>query len=65
MSWLDRLRGGFSKTAERVAENLTGLVTPGDRIRAVASNRIVYRNGVPIAVSGAGPMWRSSAVWQP
>ena len=27
MSWLDRLRGGFSKTAERVADNLTGLVT--------------------------------------
>ena len=24
MSWLDRLRGGFSKTAERVADNLTG-----------------------------------------
>ena len=27
MSWLDRLRGGFSKTAEKVAENLTGLAT--------------------------------------
>ena len=27
MSWLDRLRGGFAKTADRVAENLTGLVT--------------------------------------
>jgi fused signal recognition particle receptor len=27
MSWLDRLRGGFKKTADRVAENLTGLVT--------------------------------------
>jgi len=27
MSWLDRLRGGFSKTAEKVADNLTGLVT--------------------------------------
>jgi ATP-dependent Lhr-like helicase len=29
--------------------NLTGIVTPGDRIRAVAGNRIVYRNGVPAA----------------
>jgi ATP-dependent helicase Lhr and Lhr-like helicase len=29
--------------------NLTGIVTPGDRIRAVASNRVVYRNGVPVA----------------
>jgi ATP-dependent Lhr-like helicase len=29
--------------------NLTGIITPGDRIRAVAGNRIVYRNGVPVA----------------
>ena len=25
MSWLDRLRGGFTKTAARVGENLTGI----------------------------------------
>ncbi len=29
--------------------NLTGIVTPGDRIRTVGGNRIVYRNGVPLA----------------
>ena len=29
--------------------NLTGIITPGDRIRAVAANRIVYCNGVPVA----------------
>ena len=29
--------------------NLTGIVTPGDRIRTVTGNRIVYRNGVPLA----------------
>jgi ATP-dependent Lhr-like helicase len=29
--------------------NLTGIVTPGDRIRAAAGNRLVYRNGVPCA----------------
>ena len=29
--------------------NLTGIVTPGDRLRAAAGNRIVYRNGVPVA----------------
>ncbi len=29
--------------------NLTGVVTPGDRIRAIPSNRLVYRNGVPVA----------------
>ena len=27
MSWLDRLRGGFQKTAERVADNLTGIAS--------------------------------------
>jgi ATP-dependent Lhr-like helicase len=29
--------------------NLTGLVTPGDRIRAASGSRIVYRSGVPLA----------------
>jgi ATP-dependent Lhr-like helicase len=29
--------------------NLTGIITPGDRLRAVAGNRIVYRHGVPCA----------------
>ncbi|HMF98171.1 MAG TPA: DEAD/DEAH box helicase [Vicinamibacterales bacterium] len=29
--------------------NLAGIVTTGDRVRAVAANRIVYRDGVPIA----------------
>jgi fused signal recognition particle receptor len=27
VSWLDRLRGGFSKTADKLADNLTGLTT--------------------------------------
>jgi ATP-dependent helicase Lhr and Lhr-like helicase len=30
--------------------NLTGIVTSGDRIRAVGQTRIAYRNGVPVAV---------------
>jgi ATP-dependent helicase Lhr and Lhr-like helicase len=29
--------------------NLSGIVTPGERIREAAGNRIVYRNGVPVA----------------
>jgi ATP-dependent Lhr-like helicase len=29
--------------------NLTGIVTPGDRLRAVAGNRIVHLRGVPVA----------------
>jgi ATP-dependent Lhr-like helicase len=29
--------------------NLAGIVTTGDRVRAVAGTRIVYRDGVPLA----------------
>jgi ATP-dependent Lhr-like helicase len=29
--------------------NLAGIVTPGERIRAAARNRIVYRDGLPLA----------------
>ena len=29
--------------------NLAGIVTSGDRVRAVASTRIIYRDGVPLA----------------
>jgi ATP-dependent Lhr-like helicase len=29
--------------------NFTGILTPGDRIRATTGSRVVYRNGVPIA----------------
>jgi ATP-dependent Lhr-like helicase len=29
--------------------NLAGIVTSGDRVRAVAANRLVYRDGVPLA----------------
>jgi ATP-dependent Lhr-like helicase len=29
--------------------NLAGIVTSGDRVRAITSNRLVYRNGVPLA----------------
>jgi ATP-dependent helicase Lhr and Lhr-like helicase len=30
--------------------NLAGIVTSGERVRALASNRLVYRDGVPLAV---------------
>jgi ATP-dependent Lhr-like helicase len=30
--------------------NLAGIVTAGDRVRAAGTNRIVYRDGVPLAV---------------
>jgi ATP-dependent Lhr-like helicase len=29
--------------------NLTGIITPGDRLRSVAANRIVYLRGVPVS----------------
>jgi ATP-dependent helicase Lhr and Lhr-like helicase len=40
--------------------NLTGIVTLGDRIRAAASSRIVYRNGIPI-MAMEGDMLRTLA----
>jgi ATP-dependent Lhr-like helicase len=43
--------------------NLTGVIA-GDRIRAAAGNRIVYRNGVPIAAM-EGDMLRKLAQVEP
>jgi len=40
--------------------NLTGVVTLGDRIRAAASSRIVYRNGIPV-MAMEGDMLRTLA----
>jgi len=34
--------------------NLTGLVTPGERIPAITSNRVLYEDGVPLAAIEAG-----------
>jgi ATP-dependent Lhr-like helicase len=34
--------------------NLTGIITPGERIPGLAGNRIVYRDGAPIAAREAG-----------
>lgn len=36
--------------------NLVGIVTPGDRVPALAGNRVVYRDGVPLAARIAGEM---------
>ena len=30
--------------------NLTGIITAGERVRAIASNRIAYRDGIPVSV---------------
>ncbi|MGD8574584.1 MAG: ATP-dependent DNA helicase, partial [Gammaproteobacteria bacterium] len=34
--------------------NLTGIVTPGERLPALAGNRVLLRDGVPVAVSAGG-----------
>jgi ATP-dependent Lhr-like helicase len=34
--------------------NLTGIVTPGVRVSSLANNRVLYRDGVPVAVHSAG-----------
>jgi ATP-dependent Lhr-like helicase len=34
--------------------NLTGIITAGERVRAVSGTRVIYRDGVPVAVEEAG-----------
>jgi len=34
--------------------NLTGLITPGPRVAALTNNRVLYRDGVPVAIHAAG-----------
>ena len=34
--------------------NLTGIITPGERIPAQGNNRILYRNGIPVAALVSG-----------
>ena len=42
--------------------NVVGILTPGDRVPAVLGNRVVYRDGVPVASLESGhPVRRSNA----
>jgi ATP-dependent Lhr-like helicase len=34
--------------------NLTGIITPGERVPGLTSNRVLYRDGVPILAREAG-----------
>ena len=34
--------------------NLTGIVTPGARVPALTNNRVLYRDGVPVATHTSG-----------
>jgi ATP-dependent Lhr-like helicase len=51
-----RLEGGGQLVGISAADplNLTGIVTPGDRIPALTTNRVLYRDGVPVLAREAG-----------
>src|SRR6185312_10642131 len=34
--------------------NLLGILTPGPRLPALAANRVLYRDGLPLAILGGG-----------
>ncbi|MGD8866014.1 MAG: DEAD/DEAH box helicase [Gemmatimonadales bacterium] len=37
--------------------NLAGIITPGDRVAGLAGNRVLFRDGVPLAAREAGKTW--------
>ena len=37
--------------------NLTGIVTPGDKVPALLRNRVLYRNGIPVGAWLRGGKW--------
>ena len=48
---------GFGRVSGADPFNLAGIITPGDVVPALATNRILYRDGIPVAVregSGSG-----------
>jgi ATP-dependent Lhr-like helicase len=51
-----RLAGGGRLVTVGAADplNLTGIITPGERIPGLTSNRILYRDGVPVVAREAG-----------
>ncbi|MFQ5995921.1 MAG: DEAD/DEAH box helicase [Acidiferrobacterales bacterium] len=46
--------GGFISLSAADPLNLVGIITPGQRVPALSSNRVLYRDGAPIAVQVAG-----------
>ncbi|MGI9041462.1 MAG: Lhr family helicase, partial [Gemmatimonadales bacterium] len=51
-----RLQGGGGLVAVGAADplNLTGIITPGERVPGAVRNRILYRDGVPVMALEAG-----------
>jgi len=48
------LRGDFVSLSAADPLNLTGILTPGARVPALAGNRVLFRDGVPVATHTAG-----------
>ena len=46
--------GGMISVSAADPLNLSGIITPGERIPALASNRILYQDGVPVLAKEAG-----------
>jgi ATP-dependent Lhr-like helicase len=47
-------KGDFVSLSAADPLNLTGIVTPGARVPALTNNRVLYRDGVPVATRTAG-----------
>ena len=48
--------GHFIRISGTDPLNLAGITTPGPRIAALSTNRILYRDGVPLAAREAGEL---------
>ena len=59
------LMDGSSSISAADPLNLAGVVTAGDRIRTAARSRMVYRDGVPLAVREGDAMRTLSTVDAP
>ncbi len=47
-------KGDFVSLSAADPLNLTGIITPGERVPALAKNRVLYRDGVPVAIHAGG-----------
>ncbi len=47
-------KGDFVSLSAADPLNLTGIITPGERVPALAKNRVLYRDGVPVAIHSGG-----------
>jgi ATP-dependent Lhr-like helicase len=47
-------KGDFVSLSAADPLNLTGFITPGPRVAALTNNRVLYRDGVPVALHAGG-----------